>query len=312
MINRRGFLKGVGMVAGAAWTGGPSVQGAEKEDAAVLHLATNQYPWGTFYGREKRNFEQSLDAGLGEVAAAGLNGFEPIANSPQQVAALAPLLKKHGLEMRSLYVNSTLHTVPEAAKSIDHLVAVAAEAKALGARIIVTNPNPIRWGGPESKDDDQLETQAAALNTLGQKLTGMDMVLAYHYHEPELRHAGREFHHMMVGTDPKLVTLCFDAHWMFRGAGNSAVAVYDAVKLYGPRITELHARQSVKGIWTEAFGDGDIDYAKVVRLLLAAGVKPLLVLEQAVEGATPNTMSAVEAHRKGVEYARRVFAEFAK
>ncbi len=115
---------------------------------------------------------------------------------------------------------------------------------------------------------------------------------------------------MMCGTDAKLVTLCLDAHWIYRGSGNSAVALFDVLKLYGPRITELHLRQSANGVWTEAFGEGDIDYALLAKRLKEIGVKPHLVLEQAVEAASPKTMNAVEAHRKGGEYARRVFAGF--
>jgi hypothetical protein len=37
----------------------------------------------------------------------------------------------------------------------------------------------------------------------------------------------------------------------------------------------------------------------------------VLVLEQAVEADTPKTIGAVEAHRKGREYAAKVFAAFA-
>ena len=89
------------------------------------------------------------------------------------------------------------------------------------------------------------------------------------------------------------------------------MAVYDVVKLYGPRTSELHVRQSVGGVWTEALSDGDIDYAAITKDLLAAGVRPHVVLEQAVEQASPKTMDAVAAHRKSVAYARQVFAPLA-
>jgi inosose dehydratase len=275
----------------------------------MVHLATNQYPWMTFCQRDNRPF--ALDAALSDIAASGLNGLEPIVDQPKQVADLAPLLTKSGLEMRSLYVNSTLHLEDAAEKSIENVLAVAGEAKRVGTRIIVTNPNPIRWGGPESKDDAQLTTQAAALNRLGERLAAVGLTLAYHNHDAEMRHAAREFHHMMVGTDPKQVTLCFDAHWIFRGAGNSAVAVFDILTLYGSRITELHLRQSARGTWTETFGEGDIDYPAVMQHLLRIGVKPHLVLEQAVERDTTKTLDAIEAHRRGAQYARRVFAGLA-
>jgi inosose dehydratase len=308
-MSRRRFLGYLGLAAGGAWAASQANRAAAEEAKTVLHLATNQYPWGTFYQREGRDFGASLDAGLGEIAASGLGGFEPLGSSPDDIDRLAPLLKKHALEMRSLYVNSSLHAAADVDKSIEHVIAVAAKAKTCGTRIVVTNPNPIRWGGNEAKDDAQLKTQAEALNTLGAKLSAMGLVLAYHNHDVELRNAAREFHHMMLGTEPKFVTLCLDAHWIYRGSGNSAVALLDIVKLYGGRVSELHLRQSVKGTWTEALQDGDINYPALARLLAGMGVKPHLVIEQAVEQGTPKTMNAVEAHRKSCEYARRVFAE---
>lgn len=304
--SRRRFIGEMALVAGTICVGSKVAGAAEDKQ---MYLATNQYPWGTFYAREGRNFGQSLDEALGEIASSGMNGYEPLVNSAAEVEQLAPLLRKQKLEMRSLYVNTTLHVPDEAAKSFDHVLGIANKAKEVGTRIIVTNPNPIRWGGPENKTDAMLKTQAESLNELGQKLAAIGMVLSYHNHDAELRNAAREFHHMMCGTDPKLVTLCLDSHWIYRGSGNSAVALFDVLKLYGSRITELHLRQSVKGVWTEAFGEGDIDYPALAKYLRGIGIKPHLVMEQAVEAGSDKTMNAVEAHRKSGQYARRVFAE---
>jgi len=302
-LSRRRFVAASSLAARAA--------GAAPPPKEKLHVATNEYPWGTFYAREKRSFSDSLDGVLGEVAAAGLNGYEPLARSPEDVKRLEPLLRKHGLAMRSLYVNSTLHVPGQAEKSIDDVLKIAGVAHAIGTRIIVTNPSPLRWGGQDNKDDAQIRFQAEALDKLGAALAAMGLTLAYHNHDMELRNAAREFHHMMVATDPKHVKLCLDAHWIFRGSGNSTVALSDVVELYGRRVVELHLRQSKDGIWTEVFGDGDIDYPALAKRLAALGAKPHLVLEQAVEKGSPNTMNALEAHRRGQEHARSVFAVFA-
>jgi len=305
--SRREFLQDTVLATALAGV----VTGTVKAGPGRLHVACNQYPWGTFYSREKKDFNALLDSGLAEVKASGNDGFEPGVGGLQQIEQMAPLLKKHGLEMRSLYVNSTLHDAAQADKSIEEVLAAAAQAKAVGTRIIVTNPSPLRWGGPENKTDEQLKVQAAAMDKLGARLTQMGLILAYHNHDIELRNAAREFHHMMVGTDPANVTLCLDAHWIYRGSGNSQVALFDVLKLYGPRVTELHLRQSQNGVWTEAFGPGDIDYQRLADSLLQLGVKPLLVLEQAVEAGSPNTMNAVEAFKKSTQYTREVFAGFA-
>jgi len=309
-ISRRGFIKDLAVAGGAIAVGKTSAAIAGQNRSGKLHLACNQYPWTVFYARDNRDFNQELDKGLSEVAASRFDGYEPLANNPQELDQLEPLLKKHGLEMRSLYVNSVLHERDKAQTSIESVLAIARRAKELGTKIIVTNPSPIQWGGPENKDDAQLRVQAAAIEKLGRQLKAMDMTLAYHNHDIELRNAAREFHHMMAGTDPEYVTLCLDAHWIYRGAGNSSVALLDVLKLYDSRITELHLRQSKDNIWTEAMCDGDIDYPAMAKHLLKIGVRPHLVMEQAVEAGSPKTMSTIEAFEKSSEYARRVFAAF--
>lgn len=310
MISRRDFVKNV-TLAGGAMVVGAKTSLAGRNSRNKLHLACNQYPWTVFYRRDNRDFNKELDAGLGELAGCNLDGYEPLANNPQDIERLAPLLKKHHLEMRSLYVNSTLHEREKADESIEAVLAIARKAKEIGTKIIVTNPSPIRWGGPENKDDAQLEVQAKALEKLGRELRALGLILAYHNHDIELRNAAREFHHMMIGTNPAYVTLCLDAHWVYRGAGNSAVALFDILKLYGSRITELHLRQSKDNIWTEAFGEGDIDYPAIAKHLLEINAHPHLVLEQAVEAGSPKTMSTIEAFQKSSQYARRVFDAFA-
>ncbi|NLY01096.1 MAG: sugar phosphate isomerase/epimerase [Rhodopirellula sp.] len=309
-MHRRDFLQWASVAAGSVLLAAGAPAG-EQQPGKQLQLATNQYPWFTFYRRENRDFAASLDDSLREVAASGMDGFEPLVTDPAQLDALVPLLARHNLQMRSLYVNSTLHLPDAAEKSIESVLAIAEKAKQAGTQIVVTNPNPVRWGSQDDKDDAQLRFQAAALNTLGEKLAVLGLMLAYHNHDAELRNAAREFHHMMVGTDARFVTLCLDAHWIYRGSGNSAVAVMDVARLYGPRIRELHLRQSAGGIWTETFGDGDIDYADLAEYLAQIGAKPLVVLEQAVEKDTPKTLGAVEAHRRGGQYARKIFASWA-
>lgn len=277
-------------------------------EKSQLHLSTNAYSWHVFYQREGRDFNATLSEGLKDVVASGINGFEPGVGGAEEIQKLLPLLKERGLEMRSIYVNSSLHDAAEAERSIAQILAVAKRVREYGTRIIVTNPNPLRWGGPENKTDAQLRTQAAALERLGKELADQKMMLAYHNHDIELRQAAREFHHMMAGTDPKYVRLCLDAHWVYRGSGNSSVALFDVVSLYGDRVKELHLRQSQNGVWSETLGPGDVDYEALATALARKKVKPHLVLEVAVENGTPKTMDPVTAHRKSAEYARQVFS----
>lgn len=290
IMNRRQFVKTTALAASTLSVFGQST--------SVPHIASNIYPWMTFARRRNRNWSEQGPEGIDAVASTGVQGFEPIGDSPDQIRKLGALLKKNGLEMRSLYVNSKLHEAEEAKASINLVLAVAAEAAKAGAKIVVTNPSPIRWSGPENKNDQQLRTQARALDRLGAELRDRGMILAYHNHDAELREGAREFHHMLTATDPDNVKLCLDAHWVYRGCGNSEVALFDAVKHYHERIVELHLRQSEKGIWTEVFKmNGDIDYHRLFDQLNGWRIHPHMVLEQAIEDQTLDTMTAVEAHQ---------------
>jgi inosose dehydratase len=274
-----------------------------------LHIATNTYPWGTFAKRDGKSFPLHTDESLAAIASAGLHGYEPIISSASQFDGLGARLKANGLEMRSLYVNSTLHDETQAAQSITDILTIAQKAADLDCRIIVTNPSPIQWGGPENKTDDQLKVQATALYKLGAELKKLGVALAYHNHDMELRHGGRKFHHMLTATNPEHVKFCLDAHWIFRGCGDSQVALFDAIEHYGDRIVELHLRQSTGGAWSEVFtGQGDIDYERLTQWLLKHKMKPHLVLEQAIEKNSPHTLDAVTAHKQSLVNARQVFS----
>jgi inosose dehydratase len=234
-----------------------------------------------------------------------MDGLETMLGNPAAAERMTPLLKKNGLAMRSFYMGGTLHDSAVADATVAQIVATAAKARELlETQIVVVNPTPL---GGQGKSDEQLDVQAAALTRLGKRLAEVGVALSYHFHAPEWAHNGREFYHVMAQTDPKSVHLCLDAHWVYRGSGNHAERVYEVVERYGERINELHIRQSQDGVWTECVMDGDIDYRQVVAQLKSQGVKPLLVLEQAVEGGTPKTMDAVESHRRSRAYVDRVF-----
>ena len=292
-----------------AVAGGISTKIAAQAGKPKSKIACQQYPWFTFFDREGKDWGNDLGYSMQQVVAAGFEGFEPSFGSAEEISTLTPHLQQKQVQTYSLYVNSLLHDPAQWEASASEALKIALAAKPLGVKIVVTNPSPIRWGGDENKTDEQLRLQARALNELGAKLRQNGLMLAYHNHDAEMRNSAREFHHMMLGTEPENVRLCLDAHWIYRGSGNSQVALFDLVKLYLDRIEELHLRQSQNGVWTEAFGPGDIDYERLATMLRSKRKRPHLVLEQAVENGTPETMDAVEAHRQSLAYAEKIFAD---
>ncbi|MFT5884599.1 MAG: inosose dehydratase [Arcticibacterium sp.] len=276
-----------------------------------LPISCSAYDWTTFYRRNGKEWGDNIPNDIAEYAKSGISALEPNITSVALAIELIPQLKKQGISMPSIYVNSLLHEKEKVEEGIKTILAIADRVKPYGTSIIVTNPSPINWGGDELKTDSQLAVQAAALNKLGAALRKKGIKLAYHTHDMEMKAGAREFHHMLQNTDDENMGFCFDLHWVYQGSMDSALAVYDTLKIYGHRIVELHLRQSKDGVWSEALDIGlDIDYQKVAKELLKINVTPHLVIEQCISEETPKTMTAVEAHQRDLVWVKKVFKEF--
>ena len=298
MPTRREFLTATGAALSVTALS-RSLKAASSPPSRLPQISTNQYPWETFYRRDGKHFVDDLEASFAEVAAAGFTNLEPNFTSVQQVDQFCAAMKPLGVAMPSIYVNSVLHEATAAERSIEEVLRIATRARDLAdTSIVVTNPSPLRWGGPENKTEAELLIQGKALQKLGAALSAENLTLAYHNHDSEFRLGAREFHHMLNATDPAHVKFCLDAHWVYRGSGDSNLAVFNTIALYGDRVVELHLRQSSGGVWSETFTPaGDIDYPRLMTALSARSLRPLLTLEQAVEKKSAHTQNALTAHR---------------
>lgn len=270
-------------------------------------ISCSSYNWTTFYKRQGLSWGEDLDFCIRQFAETGLTALEASFENAGQVKALLPYLEKYKITMPSAYVNSILHEPEKAVESIEQVTKIAEALKSAGTHILVTNPTPVAWGKMIPKTDRQIALQTDMLNRLGSRLKSMGMQLAYHTHDSEMAAGATEFHHVLQNTDSDYVGFCLDAHWIYRGCNDSHLAVFDVIRMYGDRIIELHIRQSINGIWTETIGPGDIDYIKMASIFKASNIRPHLVIEQAVESGTPNTMGAVEAHKIDLQQVEQIF-----
>ncbi len=302
--NRRNFLQSMAVISASSLFPSFKKKGLKSFN---FPISCNAYNWKTFYDRQNKKWGEDLDKCLADLAKTGITAYEPGLESAEDVKRLASFLKKYNISMPSVYVNSVLHKVNEAEKSIATVLSIADEVVKLGTKIIVTNPSPIKWGSPEIKSDNELSVQAKSMEKLGLELRKKGLTLAYHTHDVELRAGAREFHHVLQNTTPENVSFCFDTHWVYRGSMDSQLAVFDVLKIYGNRVVELHLRQSVNGVWSETFGTGDIDYQRFANKLKAMKLRPHLVIEQCIEAKTPNTMDGIEAHIKDLAMVKQIF-----
>jgi len=303
-MNRRVFLQNTAFLSTLAGASTvlpmpSSAQESAKSKTDRLHIAVNQYTANSFFRRDEKNFWDELAT----LKSCGIDGFEATIGTAEEAENVGKRLKDAGLEMRSVYVGGSLHEKEHADKTIERILATAEKTKEFGTQFMIYNPAP--KGG---KSDEELIRQTKKVDELGAKLRGMGITLSFHYHTTELEFGGREFHHLLCGTDPANFTLCMEQHWSYRACGNSQVALFDHIKLYSSRIATTHLRQSIDNVWSEWYGDGDIDSKRLAAELKKLPKLPHIVLEQASEKGTPHTMTSADVFKKSVAYIRAIFS----
>lgn len=297
-ISRREFLAiNVGTVAAVTLAAENGFAAAEKEEPPLV--GSNVYGWTQYYQREKKKFEiTEVIQALRDCGYDYLENFMDL-NNPENNVKFAEQLKARGLKPVTLYTGARLHEAGKADEVVEKILNVCKVCAQVGFKMISCNPDPI---GRE-KTEEELKTQAAALQKLGEGLQKLGMKLGIHNHLPEMANNAREFHYNFKNTDPKAVGFCYDVHWVWKGG----IMPMDALKMYGDRIVNWHLRQSRNKVWYEILDSGDIDFEEIARYAKEHKLARVYTVELAIEGGTQITRSAIENHRLSREFVKRVF-----
>ncbi len=266
----------------------------------ITGVSTQLYVWSQM----SDGVSKGIGDILSEVASAGYEGVEmnlSLILDPDKLSEVRSPLERYYLKISSLYSGGIFHEPSAAEVTVSEILSTAESVTRLGAPSITVNP-ATKPGGKE-KTDDELKVQAEYLNKLGGGLKPYGISLFIHNHTPEIVNNAREFRSYCDLTDPELVNVCIDVHWVFRGG----VDPFELTKEYGSRIRAMHIRNSVNGIWTEELGDGDIDYRQYRDILESINYNGWITVELAYEQGTKITRSLVEKARASREYVRDVF-----
>ncbi len=293
MTSRREFL------AGMATAGRLSAARSGYEPKLMLQ----PYVWTQQLNKEKVALADGLDRVFASADRAGYKRLElpDVFFAPAARDRTAALVHQYNFDLPVVYAGGSFHDAEAAERSIGQILAVADLVKDLHVGWINTNCNPKR--AKERKTDQELATEAASLNRLGQHLKERGMRLMLHEHDPDMADGAREWRSNLHHTDPKLVWFCVDVHWVFRGGQDPMQLLQEA----GSRIASLHVRNSVHSVWSESFGDGDVDYHAVAKFLQKIKYKGLIGVELAYEKDTNPLRPLDEDLRISREYAQKVF-----
>ena len=157
----------------------------------------------------------------------------------------------------------------------------------LGGRTLGTSVGSAR---AQPKTPEQLDAQAELLRKIIAICKANGVVLNLHNHTYEVENDL----HDLKGTLARIpdVKLGPDLNWLVRGG----VDPVEFIRQYGDRIVFLHLRdQKADGKWSEAMGEGNMDYAAIGKALREIGFSGHAVIELAHEGGfTPHAPAARE------------------
>lgn len=272
--------------------------------AANYSFAAQTYIWHQKFAEEGLDLNEHLEDIFVDASFAGIPTLEfsiALFDTDDKLDRLRALTEKHNIAVPLYYAGGDFHEPAKAQESVQKILHEARRVQSLGCVGITTNPSPKPPGA--GKTSNELKTQAEALNKLGAGLKDLGIQLYYHTHDPEIRHNAREFRTTCDLSDPNYVKLCYDVHWVYRG-GADPIALMEQ---YADRMGTLHVRNSHDTIWDESFGEGDIDYADIHRILSENNFTGPVILELAYEAATPRTRSLRDNLKLGMNAMQNIF-----
>ncbi|MFH1715766.1 MAG: sugar phosphate isomerase/epimerase [Planctomycetota bacterium] len=279
-MNRRRFLgSGAAAVLTVATGGilGSGCHSTQSDARSQKKVLVGGHPW--VYAATQPNYDiyPVLDQIFADMSYGGLDGIELMHTAlryPDAVERIKGLSNEHNLPVIGTSFSGAMwDRAQHEAVFADARVVVTRLAE-LGGRTLGTSVGK----SPQTKTAAQLDAQAELLRRI-MKLCGDNGVeLNLHNHTYEVE----DDMHDLSGTLTRVpeAKLGPDLNWLVRGG----VDPVNFIEAYGESIVFLHIRdQNADGTWSEAVGEGDMDYVAVSHALRAVGFSGDAVIELAHE-----------------------------
>lgn len=302
-LDRRQFLSSATCRLLATTAGtlvGTSCRSTQSRARSQKKVLVGGHPW--VYAATQPNYDiyPALDQIFADMAYAGLDGIELMHTAlrySDAVERISALSKQHNLPVIGTSFGGAMwdRTQHEAVLA-DARIVVTRLAK-LGGRTLGTSVGK----APQIKTPAQLDAQAELLRRIVELCRDNGVELNLHNHTYEVENNM----HDLAGTLERIpdVKLGPDLNWLVRGGVDPVRFIED----FGDRIVFLHIRdQNADGTWSEAVGEGDMDYVAIGRALRAAGFCGDAVIELAHERNFKPTRPLRDSFRMSRAYVRRI------
>jgi len=240
-----------------------------------------------------------LDQIFADMSYAGLDGIElmhTVLRYPDAVKRISALSKEHNLPVIGTSFGGAMWDSTQHEAVFEDARVVVTRLAELGGRTLGTSVGK----APQTKTAEQLDAQAELLRRIINLCHDNGIELNLHNHTYEVEDDMHDLH----GTLTRIpeIKLGPDLNWLLRGG----VDPVNFIETFGDRIVFLHIRdQKADGRWSEAVGEGDMDYVAIGRALSAISFTGDAVIELAHEGNFKPTRPLRDSLRMSRAYIRK-------
>lgn len=295
--SRRRFLQAAAVSLAAACVRRGAVRAEEK--GAAKRVIVGAHPWVYAATQPKYDIYPILDRIFADMSYAGLEGIELMHTALRPdgaVERIAGLAKKHCLPVIGSSFGGAMWDRRQHEEILKDAKLVIPRLEKLGGHTLGTSVGAVRG----MKTPEQLDAQAELLRKIIALAKEHGVVLNLHNHTYEVEHDL----HDLKGTLARIpdVKLGPDLNWLVRGG----VDPVKFIREYGSRIVFLHLRdQKADGKWSEAMGEGAMDYVAIGKALHEIGFCGPAVIELAHEGGFKPTRPLRESLKMSREFVRK-------
>lgn len=270
--------------------------GAEAQNAKVV---VGAHPWVYAATQPQYDITPVLEQIFDDMSYAGMDGIELMHTAlrpDDAVERIGALAEKYRLPVIGTSFSGDMWDRKRHAEVLEDADRVVARLAQLRGRTLGTSVGK----APALKTEQQLDDQADLLRKMIALCDTNRVVLNLHNHTYEVENNL----HDLKGTLARIpdIKLGPDLNWLVRGG----VDPVQFLETYGRQIVFLHLRdQRADGTWSEAMGEGDMDYAAIARALRTINFQGDAVIELAHPSGFQRTRPLRESLKISREFVRR-------
>ncbi len=291
-LNRREFLRTVSAAVGAT----ALATGSPKKPVVAAHV------WVYAAPLPRHDVYPIVDRIFSDMKWAGIEAVELMHTAlahNDAVERIGEASRKHGLPIIGTSYEARMFDRSQHAAILENAEVVIGRLAKLGGRTLGTS---VGDPGAHKKTPEELDAQAEMVKKLIGVCANNKVVVNLHNHIYEVR----DDQYDLKGTLARVpgVKLGPDLDWL-KGAG---VDPAEFIRNYGNRIVYAHLRdRKADGVWSEAMGEGAIDYAAIARAFREVKFQGDVAIELAHPAGFVPTRPLRESLKISREFVRKTF-----